>query len=160
MGKRGPKPKPVESRFWSKVYKRSPSECWIWIGPVRRGGYGAMEIEGKMVSAHRLAYEMHFGPIPDGFYIDHICRVQKCVNPSHLRPATPAENGYNRGRNSNSSSGLKGVSWEPSRMKWRATIQANGKSTIVGRYETAELAHAAYCEAAKRLHGDFACPTD
>ena len=50
--------------------------------------------------AHRLAYEMHVGPIPEGMDIDHTCGRRECIEPSHLRPLTPLENRgqANRGR--------------------------------------------------------------
>lgn len=48
--------------------------------------------DGKMRLAHRVAYEIHVGPIPDGLEIDHLCRVRCCVNPDHLEPVTHREN--------------------------------------------------------------------
>jgi HNH endonuclease len=45
-----------------------------------------------MAYAHRVAYEMWFGPIPDGLVIDHLCRNRACVNPAHMEPVTHREN--------------------------------------------------------------------
>jgi hypothetical protein len=62
------------------------SGCWLWYGAVQGGDYGVAEHEGRTRIAHRLAYELACGPIPDGLVIDHKCRVHSCVNPSHLEP--------------------------------------------------------------------------
>ena len=66
--------------------------CWLWTGG-RRGGYGRIKLaETGTVDAHRLSYEHHIGPIPDGLVIDHLCRNRSCINPAHLEPVTTAEN--------------------------------------------------------------------
>lgn len=67
--------------------------CWIWQWAVSNSGYGVHAGQ----SAHRYMYEKHVGPIPDGLWIDHLCRTKRCVNPAHLEPVTPAEN-QRRGR--------------------------------------------------------------
>jgi hypothetical protein len=92
MGKRGPEPIPPEVRFWSHVERGSNDECWPWGGGRSTGGYGRFFDGGKGVQAHRFAYEMLVGPIPDGLDLDHLCRVRHCVNPSHLEPVTRSEN--------------------------------------------------------------------
>jgi len=78
-------------RFWSKVEKTD--SCWLWIAARdRKAGYGTIGYQGKVVKAHRLAYEMLVGPIPSDREIDHLCRVRNCVNPEHLELVTHAEN--------------------------------------------------------------------
>lgn len=82
-----------EDRFWSKVDRSG--ECWIWTGGTNVGGYGRFRSERhdrRMVVAHRVAYEMVVGPVPDGLVLDHLCRVRACVNPAHLEPVTFTEN--------------------------------------------------------------------
>jgi hypothetical protein len=83
----------LESRFWAKVEKTDG--CWIWTGAKITAGYGHItrgrRDEGHVL-AHRLSYELHVGPIPDGLVIDHLCRNPACVNPAHLEPVTQREN--------------------------------------------------------------------
>ena len=80
-----------EERFWTKVEKTE--DCWLWTASKNADGYGQFgRIDGKMVSAHRFAYELMVGPIPDGLAIDHLCRIRHCVNPEHLEAVTHREN--------------------------------------------------------------------
>ena len=146
----------VEDRFLSRVDKEGPGGCWIWKGYMKPDQYGQILIGSKMLQAHRASFQLFVGEIPDGMQIDHLCHCKACVNPAHLRLATPSENQFNRPLNKNSSSGYKGVSWHKCTQRWRAHIGIHGRQISLGYYPTAEAAHAAYCEAAKRLHGEFA----
>ena len=83
---------PLDIRFWRYVDKTD--DCWLWTGAVCRG-YGHFCISQrptKTMKAHRFAYELITGPIPDGLTIDHLCRNPLCVNPDHLEPVTISEN--------------------------------------------------------------------
>lgn len=82
-------------RFWRKVDKKSPEECWQWIGGKAPNGYGRIQRGGKKspyLGAHRVSYEMHFGPIPDGMVVMHKCDNPSCVNPQHLSVGTFKDN--------------------------------------------------------------------
>jgi hypothetical protein len=66
--------------------------CWLWLGGIDGGGYGLIRVDGRLTKAHRVSYELHVGPIPDGMHMDHLCRVRLCVRPDHLEPVTNKEN--------------------------------------------------------------------
>lgn len=85
-------------RFWNKVDKSG--DCWEWQATKTRSGYGHFRVGNKLVSAHRFAYELEIGKIPDGLVIDHLCRNRSCVNPKHLEPVTSKINSL-RGINHN-----------------------------------------------------------
>lgn len=70
-------------RFWTKVNKSAPNGCWEWTAK-RDNGYGRIWIKGRLFAAHRVAYELMRGQIPEGLTIDHLCRNRRCVNPEHL----------------------------------------------------------------------------
>ena len=75
-----------EDRFWSKV--DASGDCWLWTASTSRLGYGEFRLGGRIRKAHRVAYEMLVGLIPDDLEIDHLCRVRHCVNPDHMEPVT------------------------------------------------------------------------
>lgn len=79
----------VAQRFWSKV--DTTGDCWLWMAR-RLRGYGKFDLGNTTAMAHRVAYELSVGPIPDGLQLDHLCRVRHCVNPAHLEPVTQREN--------------------------------------------------------------------
>ena len=90
--------RPMAERFWEKVNKQGPTPeqapglgaCWVWRGAIH-GGYGNFSVgQGRFQGAHRVAYELLVGPVPDT--LDHLCRNPACVNPAHLEPVTNREN--------------------------------------------------------------------
>lgn len=62
--------------------------CWLYQGAGTRNGYGRVNAG----LAHRVSYEIHVGPIPEGLLIDHKCRNRRCINPQHLEPVSASEN--------------------------------------------------------------------
>lgn len=93
---------------------------------------------------------------PGGMYVDHISGSTLDNRRSNIRVVTPAQNNMNRGASSTNKSGFKGVCWEPRFKFWRATIKAGGKHVHLGHFTSPQEAHAAYCAAAKELHGEYA----
>lgn len=79
----------TENRFWSKVDK-TPT-CWLWRGYLHKG-YAHFSLNGRTTSAHRFAYQLLVGPIPEGLVIDHLCHVKHCVNAAHLEAVTQKVN--------------------------------------------------------------------
>lgn len=86
---------PLE-RFHAKVQPEPMSGCELWTGGTTghtAGGYGVFWFEGRLVLAHRWAYEQAVGEIPTGLVLDHfVCNTPACVNPRHVRPVTSREN--------------------------------------------------------------------
>jgi hypothetical protein len=80
--------------FPRKIIPEPNSGCWLCTSSNNQRGYGRLYINGHLVTAHRYSYEISVGPIPDGLELDHLCRQPCCVNPAHLEPVTPFENGH------------------------------------------------------------------
>ena len=80
--------------FWSHVEKTDG--CWFWRGYVHSHGYGSATHEGKTWRAHRLAYTLAVGSIPNGLFVLHTCDEKSCVNPAHLYVGTHRRNMMDR----------------------------------------------------------------
>lgn len=78
------------TRFRSKT-QRAANGCLNWTGKLDNG-YGRFWYEGRTMLAHRVAWEIENGPVPDGLHIDHLCRNRACVEVAHMEPVTIAEN--------------------------------------------------------------------
>lgn len=133
----------LQERFEAKVNYNGPvnpktgTRCHIWTAsrllpnPPREkrshaiadeDGYGQINVNGRPVPAHRVAWELYVGPIPEGHQIDHDddeigCRIRACVNIGHLKPTLT-----NNRRKKTNTSGEWGITWEPRRDKWRVQI--------------------------------------
>lgn len=90
----------IVPRFWSKV--DTSGDCWLWLAGCNPSGYGqiAVSVNGstkrKIVLAHRVAYELTNGSIPEGLIICHRCNNRRCVNPAHLYAGTVQDNANDR----------------------------------------------------------------
>jgi len=93
---------------------------------------------------------------PKGVVVDHINGNTLDNRKCNLRICTQAENMRNQKKSTRNTSGYKGVSWSKKDKVWMARIAKNGKQIYIGSYKTPEAAYAAYCKAAKELHGEFA----
>lgn len=81
-----------ESRFWPKVSVREPGACWPWLGRRTPTGYGLFRVGSRMVPAHRYAWQITYGDIPNPMEVCHRCDNPCCCNPQHLFLGTQADN--------------------------------------------------------------------
>jgi hypothetical protein len=78
--------------FWARVTKQDGDGCWEWRGSKLKFGYGAAWHLGRASGAHRVAWRLAHGPIPDGLYVLHRCDNPACARPDHLFLGTHADN--------------------------------------------------------------------
>lgn len=83
---------PAVERFWGYVQK-SPA-CWIWIGYRDEKNYGRFHPTRDVspVIASRYSWELHFGPIPPGYQVQHLCNNPPCIRPDHLTVGLQKQN--------------------------------------------------------------------
>ena len=80
----------LAERLWNKVDKTT--ECWLWTAHCSRNGYGRIKVAGVVRDAHRVAWELASGGIPDGLVVMHQCDRPRCVRPEHLSLGTLRDN--------------------------------------------------------------------
>lgn len=118
-------------------------------------GYKFGTILERPYLAHRVAWAISFGVWPE-HHIDHANGDQSDNRLNNLRSASRSENMGNSKRKSSNSCGLKGVTFHKETGRWRARLTKDLRQISLGIFDTPEAAHAAYCEAAKKYHGEYA----
>ncbi len=102
---------PLEQRFWERVDRRGPDECWPWMGAPDKKGYGRLGRGGRSggdIFAHRLAWAIAHGPIPDGMCVCHHCDNPRCCNAeAHLFLGTIADNNLDMRQKGRASGGSR-----------------------------------------------------
>lgn len=98
---------PIQERMARNTSPLSEIGCWAWVGGGKPDGYGAITYNGKCEGAHRVAYVLNKGEIPEGAYIRHSCDNKWCVNPDHLLAGTPQDNMDDKVSRGRQSKGLK-----------------------------------------------------
>lgn len=91
---------PLAERFWSKVAKAGPGECWLWTAGCDRHGYGKFypgirhgaKNDWTSVASQRIAWALTYGPVPEKLHVLHRCDVRSCCNPEHLFVGTHQDN--------------------------------------------------------------------
>lgn len=161
MGRRPYTAEQKRAAFFARTMPEPTTGCLLWLGKLTKpgatlrnpGGYG--KVYGHTSNlAHRAAWELEHGPIPEGMGLDHQCRTPAYVNVEHLRLCTASQNAANTRSRKGSVSRFKGVS--PERGRWKAQLQASGRHVFLGRHETEEEAARAYNHGAREHFGDFA----
>jgi hypothetical protein len=83
----------IAAIFWSKVdIPADQAGCWRWTQTTNENGYGRFWNDGGWRAAHRFAYRLVKGPIPDGLQVRHMCHNRLCCNPEHLDIGTAKDN--------------------------------------------------------------------
>lgn len=126
----------TEQRFAAMVNK--DGDCWVWSGSRNQCGYGRFGLNRGHVLAHRFAYQIENGYIPEGMEVCHTCDNPACVRPSHLFLGTHAEN------------------MADSRIKGRSAKQAGTANPRAKLTENDVLRIRASCETATELSRQYA----
>lgn len=141
--------------YWIGKRRGRPSLSGDEAGGICREGYRFVVIDGKSYRTHRLIWLLVTGN--DSYiHIDHIDGNPLNNKFDNLREATVSQNLCNSRVRSDSTTGIKGISFDGKRNKWRATIQNQGKQFALGRFHRLEDAIAVLNIARDRLHGEFA----
>ena len=137
--------------YWKKAKKGCAAGRKA--GAYRRG-YVVIGLDNKIHLAHRLAFLLSHGYLPD--HIDHINGNKSDNRIQNLREATRSQNLSNRVAPKTNSTGIKNVSWDKQKKTFKVVVGINNKQKTIGRFKDIELAELVAIEARNKYHGDFA----
>lgn len=141
---------PAPERFWQKVVKTD--ECWLWTGSTDRKGYGHFRVgPGAYMLAHRYSFQLSGGDLRAE--VDHRCHTPAHVRPSHLQSMGHVANCENlKGAHRDSSTGVRGVSWDKNRQRYAVQVTHLGRNHHGGRFDNLDEATEAARELRLLLH--------
>lgn len=124
------------ARFWAKVDRRGPDECWLWTAARFSNGYGAFRHGPLQRRSHRVSYEIAHGPVADDALVCHSCDTPACVNPAHLWLGSHADNHADRNAKGRQARGDRnGSRTRPERLKRGAEWAKRNKPESIARGE-------------------------
>lgn len=147
----------VTEAFSRYVLKDPDTGCWEWTGKITSLGYGRVRFRKGEWFAHRAAWTLVNGEIPEGLEVNHMCWNSSCVNVDHLNLATRSENtSYLQGPDSNNTSGFRNVQWSKQRECWMVELRVRGKRHYKFGFKTPEEASEYASLLREELLGEFA----
>ena len=141
---------PKDGKVWWIKHPRRSTANGTEAGNMMQNGYRKLKFCNKQYLVHRVAWLLHHGSWPMGD-IDHIDGNPSNNRIENLRPATKAENAYNRKISKNNTSGAKGVRWNKANKTWMVSIGVNGKIKYIGSFKDFELAELVAIEARNKI---------
>lgn len=138
--------------YW-KISRTNGVKVGDQVGTIKSSGYMQTAVNGKSITVHRVVFLMHHGYLPE--QVDHADGDKLNNRIENLRDATSAQNNSNRGLPANNTSGIKGVCWHKTNMKWSVSISVNKKRSYFGAYDDLELAELVAIEARNKYHGGY-----